>query len=118
MAIEGIRERRRGGVRAKLARFLFSIAKVLSRTNSPRFYSSYATFIRTEDVVDLELAKIILTGKADNPEFYTAVVRLAQEVGRLRREQVITRLALNDAGIIILTKEERTNLLLSIGLEG
>lgn len=107
--MSSLRDSRRRGVRATLARIAFSIGKRLTGNYLPRQYAYYAAIVPL-DAIDLTLHKVEAGGAIEPDTHRDALYHLAQEVGNVRREQVITRLALDDAGILILPPEERLRL--------
>lgn len=104
-----ITERRRVGVRATLVRLTFSLAKCLAGSTVPRHYAYYAAIVPLT-AVDLTMHKVEAGGSIEPDTHRDALYHLAQELGNVRREQVITRLALDDAGIVLLSSEERLRL--------
>jgi hypothetical protein len=107
--LTGLQDRRRRGIRASLARLAFSIAKKLAGEYLPRQYAYYAAIVPL-DAVDLTMHKVEAGGSIEPDTHRDALYHLAQEVGNVRREQVISRLAMDDAGILLLTPEERLRL--------
>lgn len=104
-----ITDRRRPGLRNRLARLLFSLARNLAGP-TPRHWDYYARRIDALQLVDAQITKVITVGALEPDTHRDALLRLATEIGRVKREGLIIRLALDDAGILLLPPEERSRL--------
>lgn len=78
----------------------------------PQVWEEYARTISETDAVDREVSKVFESGVIQPDSHRDALVRIALELGRTKREVVILRLALDAAGILRLSTEERSRLLL------
>jgi hypothetical protein len=93
-----------------LTRFLNWIVRVCDLRPEAvyrRAYEDYARQIPQLDVIEREIDKVIRAGEPAPEHNRVALLRLAMEIGRLKREGVIMRLALDDTGILPLSDEER-----------
>lgn len=117
MRLVSIRNLRRGGLRAYLARACFALARLLLGEPPRRTWETYAEKLPVLDVVDLEVSKIVFSGVIEPDSHRDALLRIAQQIGRTRREVVIVRLALHDVGVLVLPQSEIDKLKTLYGLQ-